>query len=237
MNRTGRPLALLLSALAVASAACSASTTASPAETPSAAASSSDSTPSATPSVTSSPTVPPPWKQPRSFPSDNRSQDELMAAREESLTSLWASHFTSESKPVPPRPTVKLVRWVDPGEELPVMADCLRKAGWKVDASTSQLSTDVPEGRELEAHVAEYTCVAQYSIKPARQPGQESMALMHQYLREWWVPCLRMQGWKAPTLPPEKGFTRKQLIAVVDKAASANSLGFEDIEDVCPSSP
>ncbi len=127
------------------------------------------------------------------------------AATEADLALRWAQ--VSPGDPAFLRPRVAIVKYVDYLDEGPVLAACMRKAGYRhVSWSLSGgiVDTDVKPVDRFPVELAIYVCEAQYPSDPL-ELGYLSDA-QEEYLYTYWadetVPCLRSHGATVADLPP-----------------------------------
>jgi hypothetical protein len=127
------------------------------------------------------------------------------AATDADLTMRWDQ--VAPGNPTYPRPTVAIIRYTNYLDEGPVLAVCMRKAGYpKVSWTLAGgiVDTDVKPVDRFPVEVAIYTCEAKYPADPL-ELGYLSDA-QEEYLYTYWsdetVPCLRAHGAVVADLPP-----------------------------------
>jgi hypothetical protein len=127
------------------------------------------------------------------------------AATEADLNQRWEQ--VAPGNPSYLRPTVPIIRYVNYVDEGPVLAKCMREAGyphvaWSLTGGI--VDTDVKPVDRFPVEVAIYVCEAQYPSDPL-ELGYLSDA-QQKYLYTYWntdtVPCLRSHGALVGDLPP-----------------------------------
>ena len=127
------------------------------------------------------------------------------AATEADLKQRWEQ--VQPGDPTFRRPTIAIIRYVNYLNEGRVLADCMRRAGYRHVAWTLEggiVDTDVKPVDRFPVEVAIYVCEAQYPSDPL-ELGYLSDA-QEQYMYSYWadetVPCLRAHGAIVKDLPP-----------------------------------
>lgn len=97
---------------------------------------------------------------------------------------------------------VAMVRMVPASEWEQIQADCMREAGFPMEAS-------VPAEQVEAMRLASYTCNAQYPVNPDQNLGNvtdEQKKKAHDYLTVTLVTCLDGEGHSISDIPSEQSF-------------------------------
>lgn len=102
-------------------------------------------------------------------------------------------------------PEVSIVRHVMPEEKQSLFDECLREAGYIVDAPGS---LTYPPEQQSAAGLAQYICQMQYPIieKYNQQWSVEQIRIQYKWTLEFVIPCLEEQGHPISNVPSETVF-------------------------------
>ncbi len=138
-------------------------------------------------------------------------------------------------------PDVDVVRWVRPEEMGETQDDCLRAAGFQVDAPGQVY---YPEEQKQAADLAQYTCRMQYPVmsKYTQEWGSAQLDLQYEWTVEYVVPCLQEQGHPTADIPTKEVFTDQWATdpfypfaqIKLDLPADAYNAEWYRLETVCP---
>ncbi|MFZ1412502.1 MAG: hypothetical protein WAS07_13705 [Micropruina sp.] len=142
---------------------------------------------------TPTPTVwdPMAWKPPSPIAVPTMTDEERASRRLADLQEFATLHR------IKPTRTPPLERWTLPDDQAVPVSACLRDSGWTAKAvPNGHLQTEVEEGQRSAQKLAQYDCMARFSIDPRFmiQPTQQMYVAVWTYFKDYGIPCLARFG-------------------------------------------
>ncbi len=166
------------------------------------------------------------------------------AATEADLNERWKQ--VEPGNPTYPRPIVPIIAYVNYLDEGPVLATCMRKAGYPHTAWSLKggiIDTDVKPVDRFPVEVAIYICEAEYPSDPLELGylSDAQQKYLYGYWRDETVPCLRAHGTTVPDLPPVdqfgEGYADVAYFNPFDRASLTEGVTQAYLLTVCPPYP
>ncbi|MBK8460559.1 MAG: hypothetical protein IPL43_10570 [Micropruina sp.] len=139
---------------------------------------------------------------------------------------------------IKPKSTPPLERWTLPDDQAVPVSACLRDSGWAAEAGPNgYLQTTVEEAQRTAQKLAQYDCMARFSIDPRflSQPTQQMYGAVWTYFKDYGIPCLARFD-LAPDLPLP---TRETFLATNGRWGlyPINAEVPAEVQAVCPQLP
>ena len=134
--------------------------------------------------------APPPSLEPLPRIEDYRPSDWDLTRRQQTLDEL------AEVGRLASVPEVEVLRWTNPEENLPLIAECLQSEGFAVQVTGSGFESNIPDDQWEAYHLAYYTCTARYPVRLDldRPPTEDEVEALYWHLTKQFLPCLAEEG-------------------------------------------